>query len=116
MEKYGKNDECVLLRFVGHSYGILGETISSKALGNYSASVWYNIFSICLWEELKLLISMISGILNGPFLPKTNYFDLWKHQDTKNNSGKFKKNIILRISEFGKPRMMTTPEKTDAEK
>ena len=42
------------------------------------------------------LISMISGFLDVSFLPKTNYFYLWRPRDTSNN---FKKNsqIILEI-------------------
>ena len=39
------------------------ETIVVKAPSDYSASMRSN-FSICSWQNLKLLISMISGILD----------------------------------------------------
>ena len=45
-------------------YGNFVEIISLEAPGNYSASIWIHIFSICVRETLKTLISMISGFLN----------------------------------------------------
>ena len=47
--------------------------LSSKAPDNYSASIWYNNISICLWEKRKFLISMISGFLYPSPSPKTDY-------------------------------------------
>ena len=53
--------------FVNHFYCNFQERyVGQKALGNYSGPIWSNNFSICLWENLKLLISMISGILDVP--------------------------------------------------
>ena len=80
--KFGKNKMFfdigkpigIFLDFVGpcsgHLFGKLMDIISSKAPGNYSASIWFNNFSIRLWENLKLLISMISGFWTCPRLPK----------------------------------------------
>ena len=93
----------IVLHFaVGHLYGTCMEIISLKAPGNYSASFWSYHFSICLWENLKLLISMISALWDVSRAPKTNYFSLWRHHDTETKSRKipvtFYKQILLRIS------------------
>ena len=63
-------------------YGKSMEIICLKALGNYYGPFWSYNFSICLWDNLKLLISMISGVLNVSPAPNTNYFYLLTHQDT----------------------------------
>ena len=47
----------------------------------------YN-FSICLCERPKLLISMISGILDVSLAPQTIYFHRWRDQNPQNNSRK----------------------------
>ena len=64
-------------QFFWHSFGICYgnfiEIIDLKAPGNYSASICYNLFSICLWEKLKTLISMISGFWDVSLSPQTNY-------------------------------------------
>ena len=61
---------------LGHLYGKYVEMIGLKAAGNYSATIWYFKISICLWEKVKLLTSMILGFLNPPPGPKTKYFIL----------------------------------------
>ena len=46
----GKWDKIIYAMFVhllGHSYGKDVQTIGLKAPGNYSASIWYNDFSLC---------------------------------------------------------------------
>ena len=58
------------------------DKIRLKAPGNYSASVWYNNCSICLWENAKTLISMISGFWDVSLGNKTNYF-LFVFGDTR---------------------------------
>ena len=59
--------------FLGHFDGKYVWIICLKAPGNYSASTWYHKISICLWEKLNLLISMISGFLNASPSPKTKH-------------------------------------------
>ena len=54
--------------------GVSISIICLKAPGNHPASIRFSIFSICLWEVPKLLISMISRFLNVSLSPKTNYF------------------------------------------
>ena len=71
------------LAFLSHVYGKFMEIISLKAPGNYFASIWINNFSICLWENPKTLMSMISGFPDVSPSPKTNYVYLWRHKDTK---------------------------------
>ena len=70
----GANCFCNLL---GNCYGKFLETIGLKTPGNLFAAIWYNIFSICLWEKPKLVISMISGFWHVSRPPKTNHFHLW---------------------------------------
>ena len=43
----------------------------------------------CLWESLKLIISMISGLLNVSPSPRTNCVYLLRHQDTLKKSRTF---------------------------
>ena len=92
----------LLLRFLSFFYGDFLEIIGLKAPGNYSASIWSNIFSICLWESPKLFISMISAFLDVSRPPKTNYFYLWRHQDTQRKSKKslehFKDMIFVNLN------------------
>ena len=61
----------VLLLFdylVGKCVSIIG----LKAPGDYYASIWSDNFSMCLWENLKFLISMISGLVDMSPSPNTN--------------------------------------------
>ena len=74
--------------FLGHVYGKCIYIISLKAPGHYSASIWYHEISICLWEKPKLLTSRISGFLNPPPSPKTNYFMFGDTRTPKRNPGK----------------------------
>ena len=62
--------------------------IGLKASENSSASIWYDNFSSCWWENLKLLMFMISGFWDVSRPPNTNYFYLWRHQETWNKSRK----------------------------
>ena len=57
-------------------YTIFIEIINLKAPWNYSASFGTNNNLICLWENPKTLISMISGFWDVSPAPKTNYFHL----------------------------------------
>ena len=68
-EKCGKHNLCI-----GNFNCNFIEMIGLKAPGNYPGPFWSNRFSICLWENLKNLSSMISGFLNVSLSPKTNYF------------------------------------------
>ena len=52
---------------LGHFYGNFMEIIGLKATGTSSASIWTCIFSICLCEGQKPIMSMVSGFLN-PYL------------------------------------------------
>ena len=54
-------------------YGKSTEIISLRAPGNYSAPFWSNRCFICLLENPKTIISMISGLLNVSSAPKTIY-------------------------------------------
>ena len=74
---------------LGHVYGKFMENMCLKAPGNYYGRVWSYNFSICLWESLKPQISMISGFMDVSPSPKTNYFYLWKPQDTSNTPRQF---------------------------
>ena len=67
---------------LGNLYGDFMEKICLKAPGNYSAPIWSYKCSICLWEKPETLMSMISGFSNVSPGAKTNYFHLWRHQDT----------------------------------
>ena len=49
---------------LGHFHGKHVQIIGLKAPGNYSASIWYNTFSICFWERQKTLTSMILDFLD----------------------------------------------------
>ena len=59
-------------------------TIIGTILGNVR-QFWCHFYDnlICLWEMPKLLISMISGFSELFPSPKTNYFNVLRHQDTK---------------------------------
>ena len=48
--------------------------IGLKAPGNYSGPFLTYKFSICLWENPKLVLSIISGFWDVSPSPKTNYF------------------------------------------
>ena len=76
------------LQLLSNFSGKFMEIISSKALGNYSASIRSYNFSNCLPENPKTLISMISGFFDVSFLPQTNYVYLWRHQNPPNDSRK----------------------------
>ena len=67
---------------VGSFYGKFMEIISLKSPGNYSASIWINIFSICLGESLKTIISMISGFWDVSLSSKANIIYLRRPQET----------------------------------
>ena len=64
----------LLLRF----YGKFMERIGLKAPGNYSASFWFNNFSILLLETQKSQNVMISGFLGPvrPFIYGFKYFKI----------------------------------------
>ena len=51
------------MRFLVYFYGKLMENICLKAAGNYSASVWINLFLILSLENLQPSIFMISAFL-----------------------------------------------------
>ena len=72
------------------------EIIGLEGPGNDSASIWSYNFSICLQENLKLIISMISGFLDVSLSPTTNYFYLLNPQRASNNS----RNSLSKMSEF----------------
>ena len=61
--------ECICRSFDGKFMEIIG----LKAPGNYSGPFWSSNFSILILENLRDLISMISGFLNASPAPKTNY-------------------------------------------
>ena len=65
----GKNLGDLFLRLLGHFYNKFMEILGLRAPGNHSASIWFTNFSICLWENLKTLISMIS-VWTCPDTPK----------------------------------------------
>ena len=56
-------------QLLNHSCNAFMEITCSKAPQNYSVSIWYFNFSICLWERQHPLISMISGFLNVSLAP-----------------------------------------------
>ena len=70
------------LSLVGHVYGNFLEIIWPEAPGNYSGPFWFNSFSICLWEKLKTLISMLSGFSDVSMNHQTIYFYLSRPQDS----------------------------------
>ena len=72
-EKCGKRISSFFVVFLAHFYCQFIEIIGLKGRGNYSASIGYNNFSICLWESPKLFISMIAGFLDVSRSTKTNY-------------------------------------------
>ena len=74
---------------MGSYYGKFMGNIWPKAPGNYSGPFWTYNFAICLWEKQKLLMSMISVFLDVSLSPKTDYFYLWRHQDTWGKSRTF---------------------------
>ena len=55
-------------------YGKFMKKMCSKAPGNYSAPYWSYNFSICSWENLNLLISMISGFWDVSPSPKRQLY------------------------------------------
>ena len=69
--------------FLGHCYGNFVEKISLKALGNHSASIWSNSFSVLLLEGPKTQHFMMSGLLS-PWEPSfmdldiPNYFEKYQ--------------------------------------
>ena len=81
-------------------YGMFMEKICLKAPGSYSGPFGTYNSSICLWENLKTLISMISGLLDVSLSPKTNIINLWRHHDTSNNPRKIPTH--LKTYYFGK--------------
>ena len=48
--------------------------IGLKAPGNYSALIWNNKISICLWERAKLIICMVSGVFEPATKPQNQLF------------------------------------------
>ena len=104
---------------LNHLYGKLIEIIRLKTPGNYSVSTWINNFSICLCENPKPLISMISGFPSPPFPPQTCCSYFLKHQDTSNKSRRIPrtfKNIIFPNISFWKTPIVTLLEQTRADK
>ena len=81
------------MRFFYHCWAIYKfiEIISLKAPENCSDSFWAYNFSICLWENPKLLISMISGFGDVSLAPKTNCFYLSRPQDAWRNPRKWQR-------------------------
>ena len=60
--------------------------------------------------SLKTIIFTIWGFSNVSMAPKTNYFHLWRRQDTSNNSRKIKTKqirLVLQISNFGNRKLRT---------
>ena len=51
----------------------------------------------------SLLISMISGFVNPSTSPKTNYFYLWRHQDTPQKSRKIRGTFFSLLDEHSRP-------------
>ena len=77
----------------GSGFGI---PLVRYAFGSYN-------FSICLWENPKLLIPMISGLWDVSLSPRTHIFR--NPQDTLNNSRRYQsnfKNSIVQIPKFWK--------------
>lgn len=72
-----------------------------KSAGNYSAPIWNCNFSICLWDNPKTLISMMSGLLNMSPSPKANITYLLRHQDTlkiqEKPSAIFRTHVVINI-------------------
>ena len=103
---------------LGHLYGKLREIINLKALGNYSDSIWSYNFSMRFWERQKTLISMVSGFLDVPPAPKTNYFSLETPgylKKIKNPPGKNRNSCVLQISKNNTV-FLSNLEKTGADK
>ena len=73
-----------------------------KAPLYYSAPFRSYNFSICLWENPKTLIVIISELWDVSLAPQTNYCYLWRHQDTSKNQRQtqthFWEIFILQIS------------------
>ena len=82
-EKYGKQIDVVVIW--GHLYGKFTEKIYLKAPGSYPGPFWSYNFSICLSENPKAFISMMSGLFDVSLSFKTNIIYLWRPQDTWTN-------------------------------
>ena len=80
--KSQETNQSMCWHLLGHVYSKFGEITGLKAPGNYSASIRYNNFSICLWERPELLIFMISDLFDVSLSPNTIYVYLWGHHDT----------------------------------
>ena len=76
-------------------------------------------FRFHYWKTLKSLIFMISGFLGVTMCSKTNIVYLWRHQDTPNNSRKYRRidgNILfLEISKLWNTKSLEVVEKTRTE-
>ena len=73
-----------LLSFLGHFCCTFMEIIGLKSPGNYSGPFWSYNFSICLWDNPQIFISMIlvGTCVNLFPSPKTNLIYLLRNQDT----------------------------------
>ena len=81
------------------------QIIGLKAPANYSGPSWINNCPLCLWQNPKALIFLMSGLLDVSPRPKTNI--LWdtrmlqKHQETSLEH--FLKNYFHKSQIFGNP-------------
>ena len=104
--------------FLGDFYGtyVKVKILGLKAPGNYSASIWYIIFSILLLERAKNLnlgiVGRVQTTQNQLFLSleAPGY-----HNKNQENQNAFLEILCLQISKFGKSKMLTCLEKTRAE-
>ena len=98
--------------------GKFKEMIGLKAPANYSAPFWTCNFSICLCLNPKLLLSVISELLDGPSRSITNYCYLWRHQDTSQNIKKQTLNVFAFsvVPQFPECNLLTFFGKTGARK
>ena len=70
--KIWQNNSVILGHWLGNCFSKI-LIIGLKAPENYSASIWFNIFSVCLWRNPQTLISMILGFWDPPPSPNANY-------------------------------------------
>ena len=101
-----------------HVYGKFVEKICLKAPYYYFAPIWTYNFSICLWENLKLLSSMISEFGDVSLSPKTIYFIFGDTRTPKNKqeqSPNMRNILFLQISTFWNSQVLIILAKTGAE-
>ena len=89
---------------LGHFSNGVMERLGLKAPWNYSVPFWSYNFSICLWENQKTFISMISDFWMWPGLPKPIIFVIGDTRiPTKSQEAGTSSNIVfLQISKFWK--------------